>query len=235
MEQFLTLQTRKFNIINGNTVTLKEQTLFRSNGEEGLHLWESAIVMSRWSCLHPEIFKEKRVIELGSGCGLLGITLAKYINSKELILTDYMDSVLTNLKNNVEMNDALDKTTFLNLDWKEYETYVGFPKFDVIIGSELIYKGGPLVELANLIKILLKEDGVALISMPLKRSMTEVFSNFCNSLELDISGELLDDESLYKDSILFGIEDKSNKLFENLKSSNVMLYKITHKARSENF
>lgn len=229
MEQFLTLQTRKFNIINGNTVTLKEQTLFRSNGEEGLHLWESAVVMSRWSCLHPEIFEEKRVIELGSGCGLLGISLAKFLNCKELVLSDYVDSVLANLKNNVETNNALDKAMFLNLDWKDYESYNELAKFDVIIGSELIYKGGPLIELANLIKVLLKEDGKAYISMPLKRSMTEVFSNYCSNLDLTIVGDMLEDDAIYKDSILYGIEDKSNKLFENLKSSNVMLYTITHK------
>ena len=62
------------------SVKIKEQTLFKADGGEGLHLWEASVVLSRYSLKHNSIFENKNIIELGCGCGLLGISILKEIH-----------------------------------------------------------------------------------------------------------------------------------------------------------
>ena len=65
MDNLMKLQKRKIMITYTKHIYLTEQTLFKANGEEGLHLWESAIVFSRYINKYPDIFEGKKVIELG--------------------------------------------------------------------------------------------------------------------------------------------------------------------------
>ena len=60
----------------------------------------------------------------------------------EVILTDYLDPVLKILQDNINLNKkhCPKKMTTLKLDWSDYEV---FEKFDIIIGSELIYSVSP--------------------------------------------------------------------------------------------
>lgn len=74
--------------------------------------------MSRWVNKHAALFKDSTVLgkykltkrrqelmlitELGSGCGLTGIVMARYAH--QVYLTDYLDPVVDNLKYNVHLN-----------------------------------------------------------------------------------------------------------------------------------
>lgn len=258
MEKLITLKEKTFNIIDSGTVKVKEQTLFKANGEEGLHLWEAAVVLSRWSVINNSIFYNKRVLELGSGCGLLGIALLKYTDSKEVVFSDYIDSVIKNLNFNIKDNEDKHKhknTIFevseikqkdsypnncvscyknrynvIKLNWIDYQKYDSLKeeeKYDIIIGTELVYQGGPLKELSCIISNLLKkEGGICYISMPKQRSMTGVFLDLLKENKLIIEEEQLNDDLLYKNKIINNKDEE--KLFEDLKKMNIMLYKIKH-------
>lgn len=104
VEQLMVLKEKEFNIVKNYTIKIKEQTLFKANGEEGLHLWESSVVLARWCFYNNKIFDNKKIIELGSGCGLLGLSIAKHSNAKEIVLTDHMDIVMHNLNENLVNN-----------------------------------------------------------------------------------------------------------------------------------
>lgn len=256
VEKLMKLNSKNFNLLDNNVVTIKEQTLFKANGEEGLHLWEASIVLSRWLILNRKMLENKSALELGSGCGLLGISIIKHTNVGTLIMSDYVDSVLDNLKINVETNSEThshNKSKFavkeindkqlnycpmcfnkrleiLKLNWMDFYKFENIKeeeKYDIIIGTELIYQGGPLNELAHLIKYLLKKDGICYISMPLKRSMTGTFQLNLEKINMQMIAEKLDDEQLYSNNISDKKEDV--KLFEDLKKIDVTLYKISHK------
>ena len=59
------LQKRKIKITENKHVFLSEQTLFKANGDEGLHFCESTIVFSHYLNKNPDIFEGKKIIELG--------------------------------------------------------------------------------------------------------------------------------------------------------------------------
>lgn len=65
MNDLMKLHKRKIRIAEGKSITLSEQTLFKADGGEGLHLWEAAVVFSRYINKYPEIYENKNVIELG--------------------------------------------------------------------------------------------------------------------------------------------------------------------------
>lgn len=83
----------------------------------GLQSWGASIVISDMMCSTPERFgltaaalgAAPRIIELGAGTGLVGITMAKLlprlgVPDAEIIATDYHPAVLANLRDNVMAN-----------------------------------------------------------------------------------------------------------------------------------
>ena len=225
MEQLLKLKQKEIIITKDFSVKLKEQTLFKANGGEGLHLWEASVILSRYSVKNKEIFKNKNIIELGTGCGLLGISILNKTDCNHFTFSDYQDSVIDNLKDNINLNvikKYKDKYNILKLDWRDYDKVND--KYDIVIGSELIYQGGFIEELVKLINKILKDDGLCFISMPEERSMTKKFLSYIEENGLKWESEYYKDDDLFipvlKD------EKESKKLFENLKEMKLMLYTI---------
>ena len=213
------------------SIKIKEQTLFKADGGEGLHLWESSVVLSRYSLKHNSIFENKKIIELGCGCGLLGISILKEIPVEKYIFSDYNSSVLDNLKDNLKLNGISPNNKNIEIkqdDWKDYEKMPP-NEYDIIIGTELIYKGGAILELAKVINKILKPDGKCFISMPKERSMTKTFLEYIENEGLKWKSLAFNDLDEEEKKYLFYpvlANDKKNKLFEDLSKMNIMLYEI---------
>ena len=91
-------------------------------GNTGCHAWEAAFALFEFILGNPQEFRGKRVVELGSGCGLLGKALrappggaSPYYGkgeggegeadlAKEVFLTDSSEQALLNLSHNLRMN-----------------------------------------------------------------------------------------------------------------------------------
>ena len=69
--------------------------------------------------MHSE-FVDRRVIEVGAGCGVAGLAVAKYTGASHVTLTDFQSAVLAQLRHNVHENfDSIGRcaTEVRFLDW----------------------------------------------------------------------------------------------------------------------
>lgn len=87
-----------------NCVILKESRNLVSNGTTGLCTWQASQYLCEWIADHKGIFRNRVVLELGSGLGLLGLILCKLCQPREVILSDCHDEVIRCLIDNVERN-----------------------------------------------------------------------------------------------------------------------------------
>lgn len=117
---------------------LLEQTDGEQAEEEVLQstVWSAAVVMAEWMVQVPELWKDRTVVELGSGCGLLGILAAK-LGAHSVHLSD-LPPLLPLLRRNAAANGV--RATVCALDWEhpEDDALQLFPTSpDVIIGSDI--------------------------------------------------------------------------------------------------
>ncbi|KAM6559284.1 hypothetical protein CsatA_028523 [Cannabis sativa] len=112
----------------------------------GLMIWESAHLMASVLARNPSIVSEKKVLELGAGCGgICSMIAAKYANL--VIATDGDTKALELLTQNVSSNleqPLSNKLIVKKLEWgnKEHmETIkeVNNNGFDIIIGTDVTY------------------------------------------------------------------------------------------------
>ncbi|EGG25273.1 hypothetical protein DFA_03521 [Cavenderia fasciculata] len=104
----------------------------------GSTVWDASIVMSKYfdSEIGSKALQGKRVIELGAGVGLLGISLS--LMGADITLTD-QQSMHEILNLNVRTNCLLTKTKVAELWWGNDVTDF-HPPFDMIVGSDLMYE-----------------------------------------------------------------------------------------------
>jgi predicted nicotinamide N-methyase len=105
-------------------------------------------------------------LELGTGVGIVGIAALKYTKCSSVVLSDYKEEILNNAIENSKKNGVYKENTTkrLLLDWKEYAKLE--KKYDVIVGSDVIYAGAPVAELAKLLDKALNKEGKAYILIP---------------------------------------------------------------------
>jgi len=100
--------TRSFKISNDLTLSLHEPSLTEDN--LGLKTWTSSLLLSRRLALLSRHVPagRPRVLELGSGTGLVGLSAALtwQDNVSEVMLTD-LPEIVPNLQKNVELNQHL--------------------------------------------------------------------------------------------------------------------------------
>ena len=136
----------------------------------GLQSWTSAIVLAQRMCADPGKYllanqvvtvpctprsipksKSLRVLELGSGTGLLSIAAAKVYSrlgcSAYVQATDYHPRVLDNLSKNMHANlgpigrlDSEVKVDVVALDWAYPPSISNEEKYDIVLASDVIYE-----------------------------------------------------------------------------------------------
>ena len=89
----------------GPHITLLEENRdLIGHGTTGLTSWQGALITAEWAQNYARLFDGKKVLELGSGAGLLGLSLIKTLNTKSYVFTDCHFKVLNSLIYNVNLN-----------------------------------------------------------------------------------------------------------------------------------
>ena len=151
-------------------------------GETGGVVWDAAVVLSRFVCRHATaiglpIGDSARWLELGAGCGAVGIAASKLL-PVPVVLSD-QESILPILQKNLHENRCSARTTLALLEWgKDGESSVEEKGggFDVIVGADCVFNEN-LIDL--LIETLLRfagRDTTILMAMELREpSVTSAF------------------------------------------------------------
>lgn len=154
----------------GGAVTVKESVALISEGTTGLVTWEAALHLAEWALENQQYFKDRTVLELGSGVGLTGITICSSCRPSRFIFSDCHRSVLQKLRENVRLNGlSKDVVNVEELDWTTAtEERLRAFGADTVIAADVVYD--PVVV----------ETLVSLLSRILTSSSPEVF--ICSSV-----------------------------------------------------
>ena len=167
--------TRDFRISDNLSFRLHEPSLTEDN--LGLKTWTSSLLLSqRLPELRKHIMDDHpRVLELGSGTGLVGMAAACLWNT-HVLLTD-LPAIVPNLQKNLEQNRGLiegndGSVTAQQLDWNDEKIVPkeNGEKFMVILAADPIYSSDHPKMLVNTISRWLSSDPRArlIVELPLR-------------------------------------------------------------------
>uniref|UniRef100_A0A8C5UBH9 FAM86 N-terminal domain-containing protein n=1 Tax=Malurus cyaneus samueli TaxID=2593467 RepID=A0A8C5UBH9_9PASS len=88
----------------GDCVSLQESTALISGGTTGLVTWEAALHLAQWAMDNPGVFRDRTILELGSGTGFTGIAICKTCQPRTFIFSDCHPRVLRQLGENLRLN-----------------------------------------------------------------------------------------------------------------------------------
>lgn len=123
------------------------------------HVWPSGELLALAMATH--VVEGKRVLELGCGLGLASLVLHR--RGVEIVATDHHPLAEVFLAYNAGLND-LDAVPYRHLDWLTGSKNMG--RFDLIIGSDVLYERGPALALAALLPSLMRPACEVVISDP---------------------------------------------------------------------
>lgn len=114
-------------------------------------------------------------LEVGAGCGLLGLVLAASKWAKRVVLTE-TDSVIENLHDNVKRNDASGSKRAMGcaLDWQNVERDVEKSSklephsFDTIVGTDVIFTSTLVEPLLHTLQYMSHENTVVYLCLQVR-------------------------------------------------------------------
>lgn len=134
-----------------------------SDSGERISFWwgltSAAIAVSR----HLEArgaLRGRRVVELGCGLGLAGITAG--LLGARITFTDYVSTALEHAERNCRLNGLDPRAAdFVTLDWEQPEE-IG--RFDMVLGSEILYDYFTHSALIDVLRRIVEPSGTILLA-----------------------------------------------------------------------
>ena len=161
-------------------------------------LWPAALVLSRYLCVHPELVRGKRVVELGAGAGAVGLVCAA-LGAQRVVLTD-MAEALPLLRDNVARNAKVGGDSTVDVlpcrwgDEADAAALLAGGGFDLVVACEVVYKQDEVVlqQLAQTMSLLAGARGVAMLAYEFRCNLLEDIAYFdainelfeCDSISL---------------------------------------------------
>jgi len=125
-------------------------------------IWEASIVLAD-HLVGLKLDTRDSVLEVGAGMGVTGLFLGAF--GHPATLTDYNADALALLKKNAAHNQ-LDNVQVKKLDWTDPDVS---EQFDIICGSELIYKESDVAPLLHVLQRLIKPGGTIYLAHDIRR------------------------------------------------------------------
>ncbi|KAK3413790.1 calmodulin-lysine N-methyltransferase [Eucalyptus grandis] len=124
--------------------------------------WPSEEVLAYFCLSHADMFRCKKVIELGSGYGLAGLVIAAATEASEVVISDGNPQVVDYIKCNIDANLKMfggTKVMPMMLHWNQTGVSEISNSYDIIVASDCTFFKEFHSDLARMIKSLLKQPG----------------------------------------------------------------------------
>lgn len=141
--------------------------LLAAGANVGLRTWEAGLHLALYLHINSHLVRDKTVLELGAGTGLVSVLCAGPLGAKFVFSTDGRSHVVDSMQKNFHRNrqilpDMPQRLVAKALDWADLEileetlSVDGNAKdIDVILGADLTYSPDIVPDLAELLRILI--------------------------------------------------------------------------------
>ena len=147
-------------------------------------LWPAGIVLA--NLMSTRELTGLRILEVGCGIGLA--SLVAQSKGADITASDYHPITQTLLDDNAELNN-LPSLSYFRGDWRNPITNQG--KFDLIIGSDLLYDRSKFENLATFVDCHLSEQGHFLLIDPKRRNANRFIKIMTNQkLDCEIQDQI---------------------------------------------
>ncbi|OAY57553.1 calmodulin-lysine N-methyltransferase [Manihot esculenta] len=126
--------------------------------------WPSEEVLAYFCLSHADMFRLKRVIEVGSGYGLAGLVIAATSEAVEVVISDGNPQVIDYIQRSIDSNSGAfggTKVRSMTLHWDQAEASNMSNNFDIIVASDCTFFKEFHKGLACSVKFLLRNAGTS--------------------------------------------------------------------------
>ncbi|CAN1757912.1 Calmodulin-lysine N-methyltransferase [Linum perenne] len=177
--------------------------------------WPSEDVLAYFCLSHVDMFRSKRVIELGAGYGLAGLVIAAISEASEVVISDGNPQVVDCiLLRNIDANTGAfggTKVKAMTLHWGEEVASHMSNSFDVIVASDCTFFKDFHKSLASTVKLLLRNERTteAIFISPQRGDSLNKFLQIAEETGLHFSIAENYDAEVWKRHLVFENGDES--------------------------
>ena len=169
-------------------------------------IWEASIVLANHMAAMP-VDPQKHLLEIGCGIGLVGTVAARC--GHRITMTEYNRDSLNFARANVRVNHTTESLEpgIVELDWTK-PALEG--RFDMILGSEVVYKEEYFEPLLGLFRRYLKPEGEIILAEGLRKTSMEFFKRMSDICEVKARKRILRSKGEEKRVILASMRFKKS-------------------------
>ena len=169
-------------------------------------IWEASIVLANHMAAMP-VDPDKHFLEIGCGIGLVGTVAARC--GHQVTMTEYNRDSLNFARANARVNHTVESSEpgIVELDWTK-PGLVG--RFDMILGSEVVYKEEYFDSLLSLFRRYLKPEGEIILAEGLRKTSIEFFKRMSDICDVKARKRVLRSKGEEKRVILASMRFKEN-------------------------
>ncbi|KAJ8084656.1 hypothetical protein PM082_003431 [Marasmius tenuissimus] len=182
------------------TTTLHESRTTIESGTTGLRTWGASLRLAEYLIAHPDLIRNRRILELGSGIGFLGIVVASLQQLlrgvSSLWLTDVNEDVLSQCRQNLSLDCNLSSkhpdVHYRTLDWFDAleDEQGGLHSFlrecsaEIILGADVVFDPSLVDPLAATLSQALRQTSptpTAIIALTVRNE--ETYQSFLSAVK----------------------------------------------------
>lgn len=161
-------------------------------------LWPSALAMAEFILQNPQLFKHKKVLELGCGLGLSGI--AATFAGAEVVFSDYERQALEFVDKNYRLNFG-SEPQLLHLDWRKNNFNL---KFEIILAADVLYEKRFFKPVLETVDKILSTGGIFVLAEPNRPVAVEILNDLRQQFSIaeELKKKIESDQKLITVNIL---------------------------------